>query len=83
MSNTQSEPINMRITRIKNVILGKLDDSTYCSKTVAEALNSEGLLDALCLLYNECNKDTLKKKDRNIQNFVNQCKYLLWIIIIV
>ncbi|XP_070070663.1 citron Rho-interacting kinase isoform X1 [Drosophila takahashii] len=42
------------------------------SAAVAEAICREGLLDAFCLLYNECDKDTLKKRDRNIAEFVNK-----------
>jgi len=44
------------------------------SAAVAEAICREGLLDAFCLLYNECDKDTLKKRDRNIAEFVNKCE---------
>ncbi|KAH8300812.1 hypothetical protein KR059_009475 [Drosophila kikkawai] len=42
------------------------------SAAVAEAVCREGLLDAFCLLYNECDKDALKKRDRNIAEFVNK-----------
>ncbi|BFF98809.1 citron rho-interacting kinase [Drosophila madeirensis] len=42
------------------------------SAAVAEAVSREGLLDAFCLLYNECDKDALKKRDRNISEFVNK-----------
>ncbi|XP_068142732.1 LOW QUALITY PROTEIN: citron Rho-interacting kinase [Drosophila tropicalis] len=42
------------------------------SASVAEAICREGLLDAFCLLYNECDKDQLKKRDRNISEFVNK-----------
>ncbi|KAH8379214.1 hypothetical protein KR009_003706 [Drosophila setifemur] len=42
------------------------------SPALAEAVCREGLLDAFCLLYNECDKDTLKKRDRNIAEFVNK-----------
>jgi len=47
------------------------------SAAVAEAICREGLLDAFCLLYNECDKDTLKKRDRNIAEFVNKCESTL------
>ncbi|XP_050337070.1 citron Rho-interacting kinase [Bactrocera neohumeralis] len=50
--------------------------STYGAATVSpalsEALTRESLLDALCLLYNECSKDSLKKRDRNIAEFVQK-----------
>ncbi|KAH8301117.1 hypothetical protein KR018_001886 [Drosophila ironensis] len=42
------------------------------SAALTEAMGREGLLDAFCLLYNECDKDTLKKRDRNIAEFVNK-----------
>ncbi|XP_036344195.1 citron Rho-interacting kinase [Rhagoletis pomonella] len=42
------------------------------SPAVMEAVTREGLLDAFILLYNECNKDPLKKRDRNIAEFVNK-----------
>lgn len=47
------------------------------SAAVAEAICREGLLDAFCLLYNECDKETLKKRDRNIAEFVNKCKFFI------
>ncbi|XP_014092193.3 citron Rho-interacting kinase [Bactrocera oleae] len=50
--------------------------STYGAATVSpalsEALTRESLLDALCLLYNECSKDSLKKRDRSIAEFVHK-----------
>ncbi|KAH8338319.1 hypothetical protein KR067_013169 [Drosophila pandora] len=42
------------------------------SAALAETVCREGLLDAFCLLYNECDKDSLKKRDRNIAEFVNK-----------
>ncbi|XP_054085600.1 citron Rho-interacting kinase-like [Zeugodacus cucurbitae] len=42
------------------------------STALSEALTREGLLDAFCLLYNECSKDSLKKRDRNIAEFVHK-----------
>lgn len=44
------------------------------SAALAETVCREGLLDAFCLLYNECDKDSLKKRDRNIAEFVNKCE---------
>jgi len=44
------------------------------SAAVAEAICREGLLDAFCLLYNECDKESLKKRDRNIAEFISKCK---------
>lgn len=87
----QREPISVRTTRLNNLILGKGVGAVQKSSTsalrrsvvplntasaaVAEAICREGLLDAFCLLYNECDKETLKKRDRNIAEFVNKCKF--------
>ncbi|XP_053955492.1 citron Rho-interacting kinase [Anastrepha ludens] len=47
------------------------------SPAVAEAVTREGLLDAFFLLYNECNKDALKKRDRQIAEFVNKYRAIV------
>lgn len=67
----------MRTTRINHLILGHSEATSKCSRLVSEALSREGLLDALCLLYGECDKDYLKKKDRNIFDFVTKCEYIV------
>lgn len=41
---------------------------------VGQTLNRETLLDAFDVLYNECNKDALRKTDRNIGEFSKKCK---------
>ncbi|XP_055840436.1 citron Rho-interacting kinase [Episyrphus balteatus] len=64
------EPISVRTTRLNNLILGNWKASTKNSRAVADAISREGLLDAFCLLYNECDKDALKKRDKNISEFV-------------
>lgn len=48
--------------------------SASVSSAVAEALNRESLLDAFCLLYNECDKEALKKRDKNVAEFVTKCE---------
>ncbi|XP_017844328.2 citron Rho-interacting kinase [Drosophila busckii] len=63
---SQRKPISVRTTRLNNLILGK--NAGVAQKRICR----EGLLDAFCLLYNECDKDTLKKRDRNIAEFVNK-----------
>lgn len=67
------ESISVRVTRINNLIVGYTKDSSKFGRPIAECLAREGLLDAFCLLYNECDKDNLKKKDKNILEFVNKC----------
>lgn len=87
----QRDPISVRTTRLNNLILGKgvgavqksasnasrrsIVPINITSAAVAEAICREGLLDAFCLLYNECDKETLKKRDRNIAEFVTKCEF--------
>lgn len=73
-ASSSSEPINARTTRINHLILGHPEATSKVARAVTEALSREGLLDALCLLFDECNKEYLKKKDRNIFDFVSKCK---------
>lgn len=84
----QRDPISVRTTRLNNIILGKgvgaiqksasaasrrsIVPINTTSAAVAEAICREGLLDAFCLLYNECDKETLKKRDRNIAEFISK-----------
>ncbi|KAI4463668.1 myotonic dystrophy s/t kinase-related [Holotrichia oblita] len=62
------EPISVRINRINAYILGKLD----ATKNFTHAFTKESLLDALQLLYDECNTDHLKNSDRNIKQFIEK-----------
>lgn len=73
MSN-KNEAISVRTTRLNHLILGNPVATLKIGKPIAEGLCREGLLDALCLLYNECNKEYLKKKDKHVFEFVNKCK---------
>lgn len=70
----QEQAICVRTTRLNNLILGNADAKSKASKTIAGALCREALLDSLALLYNECDKDGIKKKDQNVNEFVNKCK---------
>lgn len=47
------------------------DDGSVPMET---ALSREGLLDSLFVLYEECSKDVIKKKDKNVADFVNKCE---------
>lgn len=38
-------------------------------------MDREGLLDALTVLYDECNTDSLKKSDKYIANFVDKFRH--------
>lgn len=63
-----SETLSVRITRIKNITMGKTQDP----KT--RLLGQEGLIDSLLVLYDECNTDTMKK-DPNIAAFVEKFRF--------
>ncbi|KAK3927456.1 Citron rho-interacting kinase [Frankliniella fusca] len=60
-----NETLSVRITRIKNIIMGKTQDPN------TRLLGQEGLIDSLLVLYDECNTDTMKK-DANIAAFVEK-----------
>ena len=69
----QQNTISVRVSRLNNIILGLIDENT---NNMTEFLSREGLLDALFLLYDECDKDSLKRKQKNILEFVNKCKLI-------
>lgn len=71
-----TETIGVRITRLNNLILGQ-SDSAKCTKELSDGLSREGLLDGLFVLYEECSKDAMKKKDKNITDFISKCKLSL------
>lgn len=73
-SNKEEQAICVRTTRLNNLVLGNADAKSKASKCIAEALSREALLDTLTLLYNECDKDGVKKRDHNVSDFVNKCK---------
>lgn len=70
-----NEAISVRATRLNNIILGSPGSTSKTTKSVADALSRESLLDAITLLHNECNKDFLKKKDKHIKQFVTKCMF--------
>lgn len=75
MSTTKEEQaICVRTTRLNNLILGNTDAKSKASKSLTGALAREALLDSLTLLYNECDKETIKKKDQNVSDFVSKCE---------
>lgn len=63
------EAISVRVTRLNTQLLGRL-----CAPQngVKPQMDREGLLDALTVLYDECNTDTLKKSDKFIVSFVDK-----------
>jgi hypothetical protein len=69
------EPICVRIARLNSIFLGRADAGNVNAKK--HCLGREGLMDALILLYDECNNDALKK-DRNIALFVEKCNVIFY-----
>lgn len=67
-----SNSIISRTHRLNKLIVCSSDDLNFGGQT---SLNRETLLDAFNVLYNECNKDALKKSDRNIFEFTKKCKF--------
>ncbi|XP_069684092.1 citron rho-interacting kinase isoform X2 [Periplaneta americana] len=68
------EPISVRIARLNSLLLGRVGTGNVLAKK--HRLGREGLMDALIVLYDECNNDTLKK-DRNIALFVEKYRSLV------
>ena len=66
------EAIAIRITRLNRLILGKVTGGSarFSRKTV----DREALLDALTVLYDECNDDPVKKSDDLVKAFLDKCK---------
>lgn len=58
------EPISVRISRLNEQLVGR------SGKT--KVIDREGLLDALTVLYDECNTEHLKKNDKYIGGFVEK-----------
>lgn len=67
-----NKSVSARTTRLNKLIVGQTDVDRL--KQASCTLNRETLLDAFTLLYNECNKDNLKKNDSNIFEFTKKCK---------
>lgn len=71
--------ISARTQRLNKLIVSCLDDSKNAGVANATTiLNRETLLDAFNALYNECNKDAVKKGDTNIFEFTKKCKFFLF-----
>lgn len=68
------EAIAVRLTRLNRQILGKVTsgNTTNFSK---RTIDREALLDALTVLYDECNDDPVKKCDELVRAFVDKCKF--------
>lgn len=73
MSQNTSLPISSRTSRLNSLIVNRPESLSKEQKEICRAINREGLLDALFLLYDECSKDALKKRNKNIQDFATKC----------
>lgn len=75
--------ISARTTRLNSLILGRPEALPKEQKEICSGINRDGLLDALFVLYDECNKDAIKKKNKNILDFTNKCelvtRWIFWI----
>lgn len=68
--------ISARTTRLNTLILGRPEALPKEQKEICSGINRDGLLDALFVLYDECNKDAIKKKSKSIQDFTSKCKLI-------
>lgn len=68
-----AEPIAVRIARLNNIILGKNLNQTQNQQNTGKLLAREGLLDAVTLLYDECNNETMRR-DKNVVKFIDKCE---------
>uniref|UniRef100_A0A182WBH5 non-specific serine/threonine protein kinase n=1 Tax=Anopheles minimus TaxID=112268 RepID=A0A182WBH5_9DIPT len=83
----EQKAIAVRTARLNDLILGRSngggDALSSHGKEVADAnlldaaLSREGLLDSLLVLYDECSKDAVKKKDKHIADFVTKYRTII------
>lgn len=73
--------ISARTTRLNSLILGRPEALPKEQKEICSGINRDGLLDALFVLYDECNKDAVKKKHKPIQDFTTKCELRLSFIL--
>lgn len=66
------DPISVRVAQLNSQLV-----STKLSENNSNLITREGLLDALGVLYNECNSDCLKKYDQQIAAFVDKQRAIL------
>ncbi|XP_077302884.1 citron rho-interacting kinase sticky [Arctopsyche grandis] len=66
------EAINVRLCQLNGQLWGRGVTFAGGNSTTKRSLNKETLLDALNVLYDECNNDSLKKNDECISKFVDK-----------
>ncbi|XP_055609301.1 citron Rho-interacting kinase [Uranotaenia lowii] len=77
--------ISVRTARLNNLVLGRSDcyglqkdqPDEDGDGSLEVAICREGLLDSLFVLYEECSKDALTKKDKNVADFVNKYRPII------
>ncbi|XP_045771082.1 citron rho-interacting kinase isoform X4 [Maniola jurtina] len=68
------EAIAVRVTRLNRQILGKV---TSGSSKLCKKIDRESLLDAITVLYDECNEDPVKKCDELVRIFLDKYRSTL------
>ncbi|KFB43925.1 AGAP006932-PA-like protein [Anopheles sinensis] len=70
--------IAARTARLNNLVVGRTNGGDGKDDSNLEvAISREGLLDSLFVLYDECSKDVIKKKDKNIAEFVSKYRPII------
>lgn len=64
------DAIAVRVTRLNRQITGKVSSTNRLCRKV----DRETLLDAITVLYDECNDDPVKKADELVRVFVDRCE---------
>lgn len=73
---SKNEAISVRSSRLNQIVLGN-DAASKLGRgghSVSDCLNRESLLDALNVLYSECQKESQKNNDKQVVEFVQKCK---------
>ncbi|GBP74880.1 hypothetical protein EVAR_57104_1 [Eumeta japonica] len=65
------EAISVRLARLNRQVLGKASSGTR------RTVDRETLFDALAVLYDECNKDSVKKNDELVRSFLDKYRSAL------
>uniref|UniRef100_A0A182JKQ7 non-specific serine/threonine protein kinase n=1 Tax=Anopheles atroparvus TaxID=41427 RepID=A0A182JKQ7_ANOAO len=75
--------IAARTARLNNLVVGRANGAdgktpgNVRESPLDVAISREGLLDSLFVLYEECSKDVIKKKDKNIAEFVSKYRPII------
>lgn len=77
MAEPKLEPIVKRIRHLSSLVsTSGLDGSKGSGFVTPQLVGHEGLLDALFVLYDECNNDQMKK-DANVCAFIDKCEFFV------